>query len=193
MYSTDGKNWEAYPINTRIDLIKAGDFVKFINTKSVLTINGSGANFSLTGKIAASGELKSMLNYADDWPENCFDALFRNQNSLTAAPYISCDTIDSNSLCYIFNGCKNLKKIKISINRHQKDPDDNEYDGVDGMLGGCSSLSVIEVDFTSWEGFDTPNGWVGGVAPKGVFIKPAALPEEYGEKRIPEGWQVVNK
>lgn len=196
-YSTDGKVWNAYNNRDTITLSKVGDFVKFINTKNTFSSDTSqytpSVRFSLSGKVAASGELKSLLNYSDTWPRNCFGSIFRNQNALTVAPYVSCNTLGIDSLDNAFNGCKNLKKIKVSINSHSINPDNNEYDSVNSMLGGCSSLSVIEVDFTSWDGFDTYIGWVSGVAPKGVFIKPAALPEEYGEKRIPAGWQVVNK
>ena len=62
------------------------------------------------------------------------------------------------------------------------------------MLYGCSSLSKIEVNFTSWGNIATATQtWVSGVAASGTFIKPAALPEEYGPNRIPSGWTVVNK
>ena len=195
-YSTDGKVWKTYNHET-ITLDKVGSFVKFINSNSTFSSDPeryySSVRFALTGKISASGELKSLLNYSENWPRNCFNGLFRNQNALTSAPYVSCNTLGANALDHAFNGCKNLKKIKVDITSHIKNPDNDEYRGVEGMLGGCTSLILIEVDFTSWEGLDTSIGWVGGVSAKGVFVKPAALPEEYGEKRIPEGWQVVNK
>ena len=61
------------------------------------------------------------------------------------------------------------------------------------MLYGCASLSKIEVNFTSWGNIATATqNWVSGVAASGTFIKPSALPEEYGPNRIPTGWTVVN-
>jgi hypothetical protein len=196
-YSTDGKVWNAYNNRDTIILAKVGDFVKFVNSRNTFSSDPNlykpEVRFALSGKVAASGELGSLLNYADVWPKYCFSHAFRNQNSLTAAPYVACDTAGEWTLDYAFNGCRNLKRIRVDIKNHHLNPDNNKFDSVGGMLGGCSSLNLIEVDFTSWEGFDTSNGWVSGVAPKGVFIKPAALPEEFGDNRIPTGWTVVNK
>ena len=61
------------------------------------------------------------------------------------------------------------------------------------MFRGCSSLASIEVAFGSWNSNAATEMWVEGVAASGTFIKPAALPEEYGVDRIPSGWTVVNK
>ena len=92
-----------------------------------------------------------------------------------------------------FGGCKNLKKARVSLNTLLPREDDGTYNGVHSLFLNCTSLSVIEVDFTSWDGFDTLVGWLEGVSPRGVFIKSSALPAEYGEYRIPHNWQVVNK
>ena len=62
------------------------------------------------------------------------------------------------------------------------------------MLYQCSALSKIEVNITSWGTVATATqDWVYGLAASGTFIKPTALPEEYGPSRIPEGWTVINK
>ena len=196
-YSLDGRTWQSYTSNTVITLQKIGDFVKFDNTKSTLVIEKDSRHpegkFTLTGKVSASGELKSMLNYSEDWPKKCFEDLFRNQTSLTACPDISCSTLGSGALMYTFNGCTNVKKVKIRINELLPREDDGSYNGIDGTFGGCTSLAIVEADLNSWNGFDADNGWLNNVSPKGVFIKPTALPVEYGNKRIPEGWQIVNK
>lgn len=60
-------------------------------------------------------------------------------------------------------------------------------------FSGCSALNQIEVDFTSWGTATATQNWVQNVAESGTFIKPTALPEEYGADRIPTGWTVVNK
>lgn len=68
-------------------------------------------------------------------------------------------------------------------------------DSLTNLFNGCKSLNEISVGFTSWtyNGNSCTKRWVSGVASSGTFIKPTALPEEYGVDRIPEGWTVVNK
>ena len=61
------------------------------------------------------------------------------------------------------------------------------------MFDGASSLSEIEVAFTSWPTSNATENWLSGVAASGTFIKPSTLPEEYGVSRIPEGWIVIDK
>ena len=60
-------------------------------------------------------------------------------------------------------------------------------------FNNCSNMTKIEVNFTSWGTGDPTSNWVSGVAASGTFIKPSALPEEYGVDKIPSGWTVVNK
>lgn len=67
------------------------------------------------------------------------------------------------------------------------------------MFLGCSSLTSINVSFTSWkidQGLDNANttNWVSGVAPTGIFTKPYNLYYYYGQDWIPSrSWTVVNK
>lgn len=62
------------------------------------------------------------------------------------------------------------------------------------MFHGCSKLSSIDVNFTSWpsNAYALYN-WVGGVAATGIFYKPAELSTEFADNRIPNGWTVKNK
>lgn len=63
-----------------------------------------------------------------------------------------------------------------------------------GLFYTNSYIKSIEVDFTQWDAVTNMTlDWVYGVPASGVFIKPAALPEEYGVSRIPTGWTVINK
>lgn len=60
------------------------------------------------------------------------------------------------------------------------------------MFDSCSSLSAIEVGFTSWTGFTQPTaGWLDNVAASGTFTCPSSLPDERGSGKIPTGWTVV--
>lgn len=69
--------------------------------------------FNLTGKLAASGSLISLLdktceltNISSDW---CFSGLFYNCTALTSAPELTA-TNYGYAVCYeLFYGCSNLK------------------------------------------------------------------------------------
>lgn len=65
------------------------------------------------------------------------------------------------------------------------------------MFYQSRNLNQVAVYFTEWLGEktylkDATYDWVGEASSSGVFYKPSALPIEYGESRIPEGWTVVN-
>ena len=86
-----------------------------------------------------------------------------------------------------FQGCISLRSVKLAASIV-------EDRGLELAFDGCSALSNIEVDFTTWGTFGTEFlNWVRGVSTTGTFVKPAALPEEYGPSRIPTGWTVINK
>jgi hypothetical protein len=56
----------------------------------------------------------------------------------------------------------------------------------------CTSLKYIDVDFLAWSNNNGSwfwNNW----SSTGTFYKPASLPTERGNSRIPDGWTVVNK
>ena len=60
------------------------------------------------------------------------------------------------------------------------------------MFDSCSSLSAIEVGFTSWTGFTQPTaGWLDNVAASGTFTCPAELPDTRGSGYIPTNWTLV--
>ena len=184
-YSLDGKTWLSYQDNFEIILYNVGDYVKFKDTNPNRTKNLG--QFNLSGKIACTGELNSLVNGKLDWHENCFDGLFRNQSSLTTAPSITFNTLDYNALGMAFCDCKKLKRIRFNVKGSS-----NGYRGMQQVLQGCDNLSVIEVDFKSWDNEQT-DYWCNGVSSTGVFVKPSELPLEYGISRIPEGWTVINK
>ena len=154
-------DWLPYLLGSTLTLAAIGDAVQFRNTKDTLS-TGTAAKyvqFAMTGSIAASGNLMSMLNGRADCPSYCFVRLFKDCVSLVQAPSLPSSTLGIYSYSTLF--------------------------------GGCSALDRIEVNFTEW-GLWTYS-WVSGVAAAGTFVKPAALPEEIGNNRIPTGWTVVNK
>lgn len=257
--------WIAYSVGTEIPLA-AGRKVQFLNLANTLSYNDANYyHFDITGKVNATGDLMSLLNWSATCQNYCFINLFRDNDALLSAPEISAVTLASNCLrsmfagctlmtsaariyaataytncCYqMYDGCSSLTNVpapfpfdtmaaaccyamfrnctslktfpQISATFanhccnsmfygdtalekiHIATPELQAYSCYQ-MAVNCSSLAEIEVDFTDWNAANSSTaGWLSGAAASGTFIKPSALPEEYGPNRIPTGWTVINK
>ncbi|MEE3482725.1 MAG: leucine-rich repeat protein [Bacteroidales bacterium] len=158
----DGETWIALAEGDTVVLVHKGDkaLLKGVNPEGV-SRDGQRSTFKMTGKVAASGSLMSLIDgtgLATEIPGYaCFDQLFIGCTSLTKAPELSATTLAGGCYSYMFYGCTNLSEIRASFDEWERGS-------------------------TSW--------WVKDVAPTGTFICPKALALEYGEDRIPEGWTV---
>ena len=121
IYSTDGgTTWSEYVAGTQITLASVGDAVMLKAGTASNTKTGSNEKFSdsndpsqfkMTGKVAASGSVMSLLDAAmtrTDVPEDAFAKLFEGCASLTSAPELPATTLAK--LCYnnMFYGCASL-------------------------------------------------------------------------------------
>ena len=176
--------WSAYTAGTEVPLTTTGDAVQFWNQNN--TLSNSINNyflFAMSGRINASGNIQSLINYRADCPYGCFTYLFANASSLLTAPDCPAETVADRSYWETFRGCRRLASVKLGA----KTILNNTFYRT---FRYCSALESIEVNFTSWTYM---TDWVEGVAAAGTFIKPAALSEDYANNRIPTGWTVVNK
>jgi hypothetical protein len=67
--------------------------------------------------------------------------------------------------------------------------------GTDAYIYGfqnCTSLTYIDVDFLAWSGNNSSWFWESWSS-TGTFYKPASLPTERGNSRIPANWTVIDK
>lgn len=178
--------WLAYTIGDTITLSSIGDSVQFWNSNSALSTSDSDyVRFAMTGLIASSGNILSLLNYSEV-SAYCFYDLFHYATSLTSLaglPSLQLAAGCYNSLC---RGCTRLQSVKLPFTSFAAA-------SCVTMFAGCSSLVSIEVAFTSWPAVSIIGSWVSGVAAEGTFIKPSALSENFSASRIPSGWTVVNK
>ena len=229
--------WIAYTIGTEIPL-SAGKKVQFWNTNSSLSLSSANyATFAMTGKIIASGNVWSLLNWTTALSTSCFRNLFNGCESLTEPPelpplpyttqcffgmfrqsgikhppalfstqlatscleaaFFNClslteipripDRLALRSCAQTFRGCTAITEAVLDFTTLADS-------AVLQMFQDCSNLSRIEVSFTQWGAIATIfSNWVLRVSATGTFIKPAALPEEFGTNRIPTGWTVINK
>lgn len=205
MYSFDGSNWihwgyTVVNIPTRvttidengneieidtaitstgntITLANVGDKVYVKNTNNVLQEGISSTfQFVMSGRIAASGNLNSMINYADLYdycfmeifkgcsslttpPELpatklaafCYQGMFFNCISLTTAPELPATTLADACYYVMFYGCSSLTMA----------PKLQATTLVDycyyGMFYGCTSLKVNQNDSTGTKIFTCPS------------------------------------
>lgn len=130
--------------------------------------------------IHASG----LILPASSVPDNCYFWMFFSQDQLITPPQMLGTDFGWGSCFAMFINCVSL------IKSPQMFATSNFGDSSFSMfLNNCTSLSSITVHFTTWNDMVD---WHDGVAENGVFYKPAALSEEYGANRIPNGWTVVN-
>ena len=113
-YSTDGINWSVFtPGTTRITLANIGNKVYFRGDN--ITVSQSTSNyykFVMSGKIAASGNIMSLLDktcQSTRISNNCcYFYMFSNCTSLTTAPTLPATTLASNCYDSMFYGCAHL-------------------------------------------------------------------------------------
>ena len=141
-YSTDGINWSVFtPGTTTITLANVGNKVYFRGDN--ITVSESTSvyyKFVMSGKIAASGNIMSLLdktcqstiisNYY------CFRRMFNGCTSLTTAPALPATTLASNCYNSMFEGCTSLTTAPALPATTLKD---NCYNS---MFEGCTSLQV---------------------------------------------------
>ena len=216
----DGATWTALTEGDSVILAHKGDkaLLKGDNPKG-FSNRENYSSFTMTGKVAASGSVMSLIDGVElstEIPNGyCFCRLFRNCTSLTQAPELPATTLAEACYSQMFASCTSLTQAPelpattlptasnvesgcygymfegcTSLTRAPELPATTLVDNCyRDMFMGCTSLSEINVSFTSWSNSGTAE-WVIDVAPTGTFICPKALALEYGEDRIPEGWTV---
>lgn len=202
--------WESYTIGTTITLTEVGDSVQFQNRNTELTHNKQDyVRFALTGKIAASGSIQSMLNYSDSCSDWCFWGLFMNNTALTSAPELTASHLAFRCYSSMFEGDSNVTKAPV-LNAEDLKPECYSSmlhsSGITSIslpakglvtacynsIAGWTPLSYIEVGFSEWAD-GTCVDWISDVASTGTFVCPPDLPEMRGNSYIPYGWNIVRR
>jgi hypothetical protein len=101
--------WSTYTITTEITLTNVGDYVQFQNTNNQLSLDSNNyVQFVMTGKIAASGNIQSMLNYSTSCIPYCYYNMFEGCTSLVNVPELPATKLANDCYRYMFYGCTNL-------------------------------------------------------------------------------------
>ena len=206
--------WTAYTAGTAVSLAK-GDWVEFENRADCTYSTKDHHHFSMTGKIAATGEARSMINWAETLASYCYYCMFYGCTSLTAAPELPATTLANYCYCRMFYGCTSLTAAPelpattlasycyycmfygcTSLTAAPELPATTLASYCyNGMFYGCTSLTSVKVSFTAWSTGNTTE-WLSGVSSTGTFTCPYALGTAdtitRGVSNCPTGWNVVN-
>ena len=117
--STDGVSWTPYAVEDVITLANVDDKVYFKAVGSNNKISKDSYNFNyfiITGKIAASGNINSLLEEDEQTARTislegkslCYYRMFWRCTSLTQAPELPATTIDYGCYQNMFEGCTSL-------------------------------------------------------------------------------------
>ena len=117
----------------------------------------------------------------------CYGSMFYGCTSLTKAPKLPAMTLADYCYQYMFAGCTSLTAapelpaIKLTNSCYSY------------MLNRCTSLNYIKCLATDISASNCTNGWVGGVASTGKFVKAAGM-ESWGtgSDGIPNNWAIEN-
>jgi hypothetical protein len=222
--SYDGEIWEPFTVNiTTIMLPAVGDKVFFRageGGNQCLGLSRAIYNyFVMTGRVAASGSIMSLLNGINptfEIPDNnyCFAYLFNNCASLTKAPELP--AVRLVNYCYfgMFSGCTSLTKAPelpattlagvcysymfsgctALIQAPMLYAVTTTTNCYNNMFVKCSSLNHIVTKQTSFSGCQS---WLSNVSSNGTFVCPTVLGTNEtitrGVSACPEGWTVVNE
>ena len=144
-----GQTWTPFVVgSTTITLSNVGDNVYFAagegGNERMANITGesesSGVNrFSMTGRVAASGNVMSLLNAespANTIGDYCFARLFSGCTALTTAPELPVTTLAQLCYGYMFSGCTSLA-VAPELPATTLAQSCYSY-----MFSGCTSLAV---------------------------------------------------
>lgn len=114
-YSTDGENWSPFVVGTTtVTLANVGDKAYVRATSAGNTGMGTSSSnynkFVMTGKIAASGNVDTLLdqNGNTTLTSYCYANLFNGCASLTFPPELPTTTLASYCYLNMFRGCSSL-------------------------------------------------------------------------------------
>lgn len=114
----------------------------------------------------------------------CYQQLFEGSKNLVGAPLLPASVLQPGCYFNMFTRCQKLQKAPDLIAEHTVDMC-YYY-----MFNGCNSLQYIKamhIDVASQSMY----GWVGNVAPTGVFVMNSkATWETTGNNGIPSGWTI---
>ena len=166
--------------------------------------------FVMTGSIAASGNVMSLLNFSTTLTHSAFMGLFEKCTSLTTAPALPATTLAYSCYAWMFNTCASLTTVP-ALPATTLAP--YCYEGMfkgcthiatvqelpattlttycyTQMFSGCSKLNYVKALFTDISAQFCLSSWLENVSNTGTFIKNKDATWSNKDAKIPSGWTV---
>ena len=165
------------------------------------------------GKISASGNIMSLLNFTPVLPNYAFYQLFKDCTSLVSAPELPATTLASNCYLGMFSNCSSLTQAPAlpattlaegcyqsmfgrcsSLTKAPELPATTLVKSCyNQMFRGCSKLNYIKALFTTKPSGTYTKRWVSGVPLRGTFVKSSATTWNVTEVRGISGIPILRK
>ena len=214
MYSTDRRNWKDLVVGTTsVNLPSVGSKV-YVRAKSKNTSwssNGGAYHyFQLTGKVAASGNVMSVLDATCKQTtvgNNGLSSMFRGQAALTKAPKLPATSLDNYAYYYMFRECTSLQEApELPLASMSQGCYYGMFYGCTSMTKapalpattlvskcycqmfyGCSKLTFLDVRFENWSS-SYASDWLSGISTSGVLVCPESLSKDASLQK-PSNWK----
>lgn len=117
----DGETWSPYTLGTTIQLDHIGDSVCFAAADGVTNSSIYPSQFALIGKVAASGDISSLLKNDQATASSialqgdCYRQLFQNCSALTSAPELPATNLAQQCYYRMFYGCSSMVRGPSSL------------------------------------------------------------------------------
>lgn len=115
-YSKDLLNWSPFVVDSTVVTLNAGEKMYLRGDNPYFSPPGTNYGnvvFKMTGKIAASGDLMSLLDKSCKSTtistEYCFSGAFMGCNALISPPKLTATSLSYGCYYWLFHGCTNLK------------------------------------------------------------------------------------
>ena len=204
--STDGVSWTPYTVEDVITLANVDDKVYFkaVGSNEKMATDESNYNkFEITGRIAASGNVNSLLEEDEETARTmriegkdyCYSYMFTDCSYLTKAPALPATTLAYYCYSHMFSNCSSLTQAPAlpattlagscysgmfsdcyNLTKAPTLPAKELANNCYGfMFINCSSLSMIKVGFANWYPTDATYMWLAATAASGTFECPQKL------------------
>ncbi len=147
-YSLDGgETWTALAAGDTITLAHKGDkaLLRGDNPEGFSKGSNKYSSFTMTGKIAASGSVMSLIDGTDETlvvpADYCFYSLFKGCTSLTQAPELPATTLADGCYNGMFSGCTSLTQAPELPAMTLPAGSNFENGCYGGMFSRCTSLT----------------------------------------------------
>ena len=152
-WSRDGRNWQTLLTSANnvtsntVSLPKTGDKIYLKGTYSNQNYNNYLQFIINNGKVAASGNINSLLDNNDGssisaLPSYCYQYLFKDCTDLTTAPELPTTTLANHCYYFMFSGCSSLKVVPVlpAIDLYNDGSYSYAY-----MFENCTSLTEARI------------------------------------------------